>query len=224
MEDSVLREHRLPRTLKGSSALAEAFYGAGHNSPGYVYSSAPTSLGMPSNAIRTGIASDVIAHTLCPCALGTLLVATSNKGICAVYIGDNGGDLRAALKAQFPRARLEEAAPKLTEIIEAVASLIESPDRTVKLPLDIRGTAFQRQVWEALQHIPAGSTISYAQLAAKIGAPKAARAVAGACAANQIAVAIPCHRVVRGDGSISGYRWGVERKQALLDAEARRKP
>lgn len=154
------------------------------------------------------------------CALGALLVARSERGLCAILLGDDTAALVGELQARFPQAeRVDDAAGG--GLLAQVAEFVEAPRRGLDLPLDLRGTAFQQRVWQVLREIPAGSTLSYAELAARIGAPSAVRAVAGACAANVLAVAIPCHRVLRSDGGLSGYRWGVARKRALLEREAR---
>lgn len=154
------------------------------------------------------------------CSLGTILVARSEKGVCAILLGDDSDALARNLQDRFPRARLIGGDAEFRDLVAKVVGLMEAPGLGLDLPLDLRGTAFQRRVWRALREIPAGKTASYADVADRIGAPKAARAVAQACAANAIAVAIPCHRVVRNDGTLSGYRWGVERKSALLQRES----
>src|SRR5690348_1951995 len=160
--------------------------------------------------------AEVIRHTIVQSSLGLVLVAASARGACAILFGDDAASLTRDLRERFPAAMLEEDARGLAAIATQISVLIESPATASGLPLDARGTPFQRRVWLALREIEAGRTASYAQIAARIGAPKAARAVAQACAANPLAVAIPCHRVVRGDGALSGYRWGVQRKRALL--------
>jgi AraC family transcriptional regulator of adaptative response/methylated-DNA-[protein]-cysteine methyltransferase len=154
------------------------------------------------------------------CSLGTILVARSEKGVCAILLGDDSDALARDLQDRFPRARLIGGDADFEDVVAKVVDFVEAPRLGLDLPLDLRGTAFQRRVWQALRAIPAGKTVSYTDIASRIGAPKAARAVAQACAANAIAVAIPCHRVVRNDGTLSGYRWGVERKSALLQREA----
>ena len=159
---------------------------------------------------------EVIRHAVGKCSLGLVLAAFSEAGVRAIFLGDDRESLTAELQRRFPKARLTRGDDHLAEIIACV----ENPKLKLALPLDLRGTAFQQRVWQALREIPAGSTRSYAQVAEKIGSPKSVRAVAGACAANAIAVAIPCHRVVRSDGNLSGYRWGVERKRRLLEREA----
>lgn len=154
------------------------------------------------------------------CALGALLVAQSERGLCAILLGDEAAALAGELQARFPRSELRDDAAGMAPLLAQVAAFVEAPQRGLELPLDLRGSAFQQRVWQALREIPPGSTLSYGELAARIGAPKAVRAVAGACAANALAVAIPCHRVLRSDGGLSGYRWGVARKRALLEREA----
>jgi AraC family transcriptional regulator of adaptative response/methylated-DNA-[protein]-cysteine methyltransferase len=153
------------------------------------------------------------------CSLGAILVAATARGVCAILLGDDPEELVHDLERRFPRAHLIGADPGFEQRVAEVVGLVESPRAPVELPLDVRGTAFQQRVWQALRDIPAGTTASYAEIASAIGAPRAVRAVAKACAANALAVAIPCHRVVRTDGDLSGYRWGVERKRALLDRE-----
>jgi len=153
------------------------------------------------------------------CSLGSILVAISERGVCAIALADNPKSLMRDLQDKFPQAELIVADPDFEQLIAKVVAFIEAPALGLDLPLDVRGTAFQQRVWQALREIPAGATVSYSEIARRIGAPKAVRAVAGACAANILAVAIPCHRGVRTDGSLSGYRWGVERKAELLRRE-----
>jgi AraC family transcriptional regulator of adaptative response/methylated-DNA-[protein]-cysteine methyltransferase len=161
-----------------------------------------------------------IEFAITPSSLGLVLVARSERGLCAVLFGDEPAGLRRDLQARFPRAETTESPEALGDLADAVVAYIESPKRGLDVPLDVRGTDFQRTVWQALQEIPAGSTASYSDIAARIGQPTAMRAVAQACGANALAVVIPCHRVVTVDGKVTGYRWGVERKRALLDREA----
>jgi len=153
-------------------------------------------------------------------SLGSILIAKSDRGVCAILLGDDAKTLARELQGRFPQSRLIGDDAGLADLLAQVAVFVEAPARGLDLPLDPQGTAFQQRVWQALREIPAGETASYADIAGRIGSPNAARAVAQACAANPVAVAIPCHRVVRNDGSLSGYRWGVERKRALLDREA----
>ena len=155
------------------------------------------------------------------CSLGAILVAQSGRGVCAILLGDDPDALVRDLQDRFPRANLIGADPAYEQRVATVIGFVEAPAIGLDLPLDVRGTAFQQRVWQALREIPAGATVSYSEIARRVGSPRAVRAVAGACAANMLAVAIPCHRVVRNDGGLSGYRWGVERKRALLDREAK---
>ncbi|WP_404364117.1 methylated-DNA--[protein]-cysteine S-methyltransferase [Marinobacter sp.] len=155
------------------------------------------------------------------CSLGVVLVASTRQGICSILLGDDPAALMQELKGHFRTTNVISGGPGLERQVAAVVDLVEAPCTASALPLDIRGTPFQQQVWKALRTIPAGQTVSYTELAHRIGSPSAFRAVAGACAANPLAVAVPCHRVVRKDGGLSGYRWGVVRKQALLEREKR---
>ncbi len=169
---------------------------------------------------RAGGANTEIHFAVGECSLGSILVAQSRKGVCAILIGDDPDALARDLQDRFRNARLIGGDAGFDELVAKVVGFVEAPRLGLDLPLDVRGTAFQQRVWQALRAIPAGSTVSYEEIARRIGSPKAVRAVASACAANAIAVAIPCHRVVRNDGALSGYRWGVERKRALLARES----
>jgi AraC family transcriptional regulator, regulatory protein of adaptative response / methylated-DNA-[protein]-cysteine methyltransferase len=164
---------------------------------------------------------EILRFSTADCSLGVVLVAMSAAGICSIILGDGATGLPQILQARFPHARLIQAGTEGAEWLVKILRRIENPTLPSDLPLDVRGTGFQKRVWSALCEIPSGTTLSYAQVAAKIGCPKAVRAIAGACAANHIAVIIPCHRVIRSDGKLSGYRWGAERKRALLEREAR---
>src|SRR5450830_355153 len=214
------RGERLKAGLLGKGNVTDTLYAAGFNSSGRFYAATPGLLGMTPGAFRAGGSGAVIRFALAACSLGAILVASTDKGICAILIDDDPEVLLRDLQDRFPRAELRGAEADYEQTVAQVIGLVEAPQIGLDLPLDVRGTAFQQRVWQALREIPAGSTVSYAELARRIGAPKGARAVAGACAANALAVAIPCHRVVRNDGALSGYRWGVERKQLLLDREA----
>ena len=154
------------------------------------------------------------------CSLGSILVAKSGRGVCAILLGDDPDALARDLQDRFPRATLIQGDAEFEQVLSKVVGFVETPALGLDLPLDVRGTSFQQRVWRVLREMPAGSTVSYSDLAGRIGAPRSVRAVAGACAANPLAVAIPCHRVVRKDGSMAGYRWGFRRKRALLDREA----
>jgi AraC family transcriptional regulator of adaptative response/methylated-DNA-[protein]-cysteine methyltransferase len=175
---------------------------------------------MTPSSYRAGGADSEIRFAIGECSLGAILVAQSERGVCAILLGDDPDALARDLQDRFPKARLIAGDCAYEELVARVVGLIETPAIGLELPLDVRGTAFQQRVWRALCDIPAGSTVSYSEVARRIGSPAAVRAVAGACAANMLAVAIPCHRVVRHDGELSGYRWGVERKRKLLEREA----
>lgn len=200
--------------------VTDAIFGAGYNSNSRFYEESNKVLGMTPTRYRTGGADAEIRFAIGECSLGSILVAQSDRGICAIFLGDDTGKLARDLQDRFPRASLIGGDSDFEQLVTKVVGLIEAPDIGLDLPLDIRGTAFQQRVWQALREIPVGETASYADIAEHIGSPKAVRAVAQACATNALAVAIPCHRVVRNDGALSGYRWGVERKRALLEKEA----
>lgn len=213
------RNKRARNALSRSATVTQAIYDAGFNSNGRFYATSTQTLGMTPRIFRAGGAGTEIKYAAGTCSLGSILVAASDKGVCAIFLGDAPGPLLEALHGQFPRARIVGGDKDFEALTAKVIAFVETPGAGLDLPLDIRGTAFQHRVWDALRRIPAGTTASYAAIADAIGAPKSVRAVAGACAANRLAVAIPCHRVVRADGSLSGYRWGVERKRALLARE-----
>jgi AraC family transcriptional regulator of adaptative response/methylated-DNA-[protein]-cysteine methyltransferase len=215
------RARRVRAQLGESSSVTAAIYDAGYNSNGRFYAQSDRLLGMTPSAYRAGGAHTAIRFAVGECSLGSILVAASERGICAILMGDDPGALVCDLQDQFPRAQLIGADKSFEETVATVVGFVEAPASGLNLPLDIRGSAFQERVWQALREIPVGSTVSYGEIAARIGAPKAMRAVAQACAANKLAVAIPCHRVVRNDGDLSGYRWGVERKRLLLAREPR---
>ena len=217
------RNKRVRAELPTSDTVTAAIYDAGFNSNGRFYANASEVLGMAPTDFREGGAGQDIRFAIAECWLGLVLIAESEKGVCAILFGDDPEELRCDLQDQFPRARLIGSDKSFEELTAKVIAFVEAPGQGLDLPLDIRGTAFQHRVWDALRRIPVGSTASYAEIAEKIGAPKAVRAVARACATNRIAVAIPCHRVVRSDGGLSGYRGGVERKRALLAKEAKTK-
>ena len=206
--------------LRTAETVTEAIYDAGFNSSSRFYETAAARLGMTPTAVRRGGQGAVIRFAVGQASLGAVLVAATNKGVCAIMLGDDPDALARALQDRFPRAELIGGDEKFERTVAEVVGLVEAPGQRLDLPLDIRGTAFQQRVWEALCAIPAGKTATYAEIAEAVGRPTAVRAVAQACAANPLAVAIPCHRVVRTDGDLSGYRWGVERKRKLLDREA----
>ena len=214
------RANRVREGLGRSGTVTEAIYDAGFNSNGRFYANASEVLGMTPTDFRSGGAGQAIRYAIGTCSLGSVLVAASERGVCAILFGDEPESLEKELQVMFPRARLIGGDKAFEELTAKVLAFVEDPAKGLALPLDVRGTAFQHRVWEALRRIPVGSTASYSEIAEKIGAPQAVRAVARACATNRIAVAIPCHRVVRSDGGLSGYRGGVERKRALLAKEA----
>lgn len=200
--------------------MTDAIYAAGFNSNSRFYEQSNALLGMSPSDYRAGGANTMIRFAVGECSLGSILVASSDKGVCAILLGDDPDALVRQLQDRFARAQLVGGDTDFEQLVALVVGFVEAPGIGLNLPLDVRGTTFQQRVWQALREIPAGTTVSYSAVANKIGVPKAVRAVAGACAANMLAVAIPCHRVVKADGSLSGYRWGVERKQALIEREA----
>lgn len=216
------RMERMKTRLKAGDSVSRATFDAGYASSSRAYDHARARLGMtPADYRRGGTGVRIRSLTL-DTAAGVLLVAATDRGLCAVTLGDSAKALEAGLRQEFPRASVEPADAELRRWAGAVVARIEGATTQERLPLDVRGTAFQRQVWEALQRIPAGTTLTYGEIARAIGRPTAARAVGQACGSNRLAVVIPCHRAVRGDGDPGGYRWGVERKQALLERERRR--
>jgi len=215
------RSNRLRRQLRDGRAITTALYDAGFASSSRFYENAAATLGMRPSEYRSGAPGESIRFTVVRSYLGPVLVAATERGICTIEFGRSEDALKDGLRTRFPKAKLSGPDPGLRKAVAGVLSLLEEPrKRRPALPLDVEGTSFQRRVWQALSRIPAGSTVTYAKIAARVGRPKAARAVAQACAANPVAVAIPCHRVVRADGGPGGYRWGVERKKKLLEREA----
>lgn len=214
------RGERVRQELGRAGSVTAAIYQSGYNSNGRFYDESPQMLGMTPTIFRAGGANADIRFAIGECSLGSILVARSELGVCAILLGDDPDALARDLQDRFPKATLIGGDPEFEQLVARVVGFVEAPGLGLDLPLDVQGTAFQRRVWQALTDIPAGSTASYSEIAARIGSPKAVRAVAQACAANGLAVAIPCHRVVRNDGGLSGYRWGVERKRALLQREA----
>jgi AraC family transcriptional regulator of adaptative response/methylated-DNA-[protein]-cysteine methyltransferase len=218
------RARKLRSALTQGGSITDALYDAGFNSTGRFYEAATGLLGMKPADYRGGGHNNRIRFAVGDCSLGSILVAQSNRGICAILLGDDPDQLLQDLQRQFAHAEFIGGDGDFEQLIAQVVGFIETPAVGLDLPLDIRGTAFQERVWQALRAIPVGSTASYAQIATQIGAPSAYRAVAQACGANTLAVAIPCHRVVRSDGGLSGYRWGVERKRQLLEGERHAAP
>ncbi|HKP52917.1 MAG TPA: bifunctional DNA-binding transcriptional regulator/O6-methylguanine-DNA methyltransferase Ada [Chloroflexia bacterium] len=214
-----LRMGQLKARLKEGDNVTNAVYEAGYGSSSRLYETAPGQLGMTPTEYRRGGAQTRIAYTVVPCTLGTLMVAATEKGICSVSLGDAGDALQERLAREFPAAQISRDDAVLGDWVAAILRHIEGKEPQLDLPVDVRATIFQRRVWEALRSIPYGTTRSYAQVAQAIGDPKATRAVAQACATNPVALVVPCHRVVRSDGGIGGYRWGAWRKETLLRRE-----
>jgi AraC family transcriptional regulator of adaptative response/methylated-DNA-[protein]-cysteine methyltransferase len=215
-----LRLQRVQDQLSAGQPVTRAIYEAGFGSSSRFYDTEAQTLGMPPATYRTGGTGVVIHYAVVPSTYGQMLLASTERGLCAVAFGDSSPELVEQLQTRFSKATVTSDDPAFTEWFGHIAAALEHPAALSDLPLDIQGTAFQRRVWKALRDIPPGATISYGELAKRIGQPGSARAVAGACAANTLAVVIPCHRVVRENGDPGGYRWGVNRKQALLTAEA----
>lgn len=215
------RARRVTRALRRGCSVTEAIFDAGFNSSGRFYESAAELLGMTPRQYRAGGRDAEIRFAIGQCSLGSILVACSARGVCAILLGEDPDALARELQDGFPRAHLIGGDARFERLVARVVDHVENPALGLDLPLDVRGTVFQRRVWQALRAIPAGTTVSYGELAKRIGAPRSARAVARACAANTLAVAIPCHRVVSAGGGLSGYRWGVERKRELLRRETR---
>ena len=213
------RAKRLRVELKSGASVTEAIYGAGFNSSGRFYAQSSSLLGMKPGDFRRGGTGEAIRFALGQCSLGAILVAATEKGVCAIALGDEPEPLLRELEDRFPAAELIGGDKDFERLVATVIGAVEAPRLGLDLPLDLRGTAFQQRVWQALRKIPAGKTTTYSDVARRIGKPDAIRAVAAACAANQLALAIPCHRVVRRDGDLAGYRWGIARKRALLDRE-----
>jgi len=214
------RAKRLRAKLPRAGSVTEAFYDAGFNSSGRFYAAADGLLGMRPRAFRAGGVGTEIRFAVGQCSLGAILVAATAKGVCATALGDDAERLVRDLQDRFPRAQLIGGDKEFERLVAQVVGLVERPSTAATLPFDLRGTAFQQRVWQALRAIPSGATATYSEIAKRIGRPRAIRAVAQACAANPAAVAVPCHRVVRRDGGLGGYRWGIERKRALLAREA----
>jgi AraC family transcriptional regulator of adaptative response/methylated-DNA-[protein]-cysteine methyltransferase len=214
------RARRARAALEGGRSVTDAIYEAGFASSGRFYEASDRMLGMTPTQYRAGGATTEIRFAVGSCSLGFALVAQTARGVCAILLGASPAALRAELGRRFPRARLVAGDREFEAVVARVVACVETPRLGLDLPLDVRGTAFQQRVWRALREIPAGTTATYGEIARRIGAPRAVRAVAGACGANPVAVAIPCHRVVREDGGLGGYRWGLPRKRALLSRES----
>lgn len=214
-----VQARRVSSALAGSASVTQAIYEAGFSSSGRFYEDAGANLGMAPSSFRQGGVGEKIRHTIEPCTLGMMLVAATQRGVCAIEFADTEDALLTSLQARFPKAELQAGDAQFKQWVARILRHLDQPSRPLDLPLDVRGTAFQRRVWQALQEIPCGQTVSYTELAQRLGQPMAVRAVASACASNQIAVLIPCHRVVRRGGALAGYRWGLARKAELLRRE-----
>lgn len=215
-----LRLQRAGRALHNGADVTTAIYAAGYNAASRFYAQARAGLGMAPRAWRAGGAGETIHYAVQPCSLGQALVAATARGVCMIAFADSAAQAAEELRQRFPRAELRPADGELADRIAQVVAYVDAPQGGLDLPLDVRGTAFQQRVWKALRAIPPGRTATYSEVAQAIGAPRAVRAVASACADNPVAVAVPCHRVIRGDGSLAGYRWGLARKRELLAREA----
>ncbi len=215
------RQGQVRENLRSAKRVTDAAFDAGFNSSGRFYATSTKVLGMTPKAYRNGGVGADICFAVGACSLGAILVAASAKGITAIWLGDDPDSLVRDLQKRFAKANLIGGDRAFERLVAKVIAFVETPRANFDLPLDVKGTAFQHRVWMALRDVPTGSTVSYAELASRIDEPKAVRAVAGACAANSVAIVIPCHRVVRTDGALSGYRWGVARKRRLLDREAK---
>ncbi len=219
---AALRAGRLRAALPEAASVTQAIYDAGYGSGRQFYAAAQDTLGMKPGAYRDGGRDAAIRVAVTACSLGALLVAATERGLCAVRLGDDADALLAGFQARFRNATVCTDDAAFAALVAQVAALVERPDAPAELPLDIRGTAFQQRVWDALRAIPPGRTLTYSQIAAQIGAPAAVRAVGTACGANPVAIAVPCHRAVRSDGSLAGYAWGLARKAELLRREGAR--
>lgn len=213
------RSERVRSQLKNGASITKVVYDAGYGSSARFYDTAGHALGMKPGQYRSGGRNLQIRYAVAPCSLGLVLAGATSKGLCAIFLGDDATSLQRDLRERFPNAALIEGDREFAKLLAKVAASIETPRKAASLPIDIIGTAFQQQVWAALRDIAPGETATYAQIARRIGKPKAVRAVGTACGANPIAVAVPCHRVVGSDGKLTGYRWGLDRKRALLDRE-----
>lgn len=216
------RANRTREALRGSASVTEAMHSAGYNSTGRFYASSTELLGMLPATYRDGGKGEIIEFAVCSCSFGFILVAATGKGVCAILLGDEPETLVGDLCRRFSKASLRPGASTFEKSVSAAVEFVEQPETRFPLPLDVRGTLFQQRVWKALRGVKPGEHITYTALAERLGAPRSVRAVASACAANPAAVAIPCHRVVRADGSLAGYRWGLERKRTLLARERER--
>jgi len=214
------RLERFKKLLREGTGITDALYACGYGSPSRIYEKTNSQLGMTPASYRKGGAGMKITYTVVPSSLGKVLVAGTERGISAVYLGDNERLLVSALQNEYPRAQISRVATANNDWLKEILSRVEGHPPSVDLPLDVQATAFQRRVWQELQKIPRGATRTYAQVAKALGKPNCVRAVARACATNPTSVVVPCHRVIRTDGALAGYRWGLQRKEKLLEREA----
>ena len=216
---STIRSDKLRSGLAANSSVTDAIYNSGYNSVGHFYQKADDILGMQPNTYKRGGKNMIIYFAIGECSLGNILVAQSTKGICAIFLGDDPDILIRDLQNKFSAAELIGGDSRFEQVVAQVIGHVENPYKELTLPLDIQGTAFQQQVWDILRQIPPGTTVTYTDIAERMGSPKSVRAVANACGSNSLAVAIPCHRVIRTSGELAGYRWGIKRKRILINRE-----
>lgn len=216
------RDGRVREALRTSGSVTDAIYEAGFESSGRFYEGSGSRLGMTPSEFKEGGKGTEIQFAIGRCSLGSVLVGQTKRGVCVIAMDDDVAELERELARRFPKAQLVRGDAKFERTVNAVVRAIEAPATEWKLPLDVQGTVFQQRVWQALRQIPPGTTKTYTEIAQMLGMPQAVRAVAQACGANPVAVAVPCHRVIRGDGSLAGYRWGIERKRKLLDRESQK--
>jgi AraC family transcriptional regulator of adaptative response/methylated-DNA-[protein]-cysteine methyltransferase len=214
------RLEKFKKLLREGAEITDALYSCGYGSPSRIYENANSHLGMTPASYRKGGAGMKIAYTVGSSSLGKVLVAGTDRGISAVYLGDDERSLASALQKEYPRAQIQRSANSNQDWLKEILSRVEGHPPSVDLPLDVQATAFQRRVWQELQKIPRGTTRTYTQVAHALGKPKSVRAVARACATNPASIVVPCHRVIRADGVLAGYRWGLQRKQKLLQRES----
>jgi len=216
------RARRFRTHLLEENSVTEAIYSAGFSSSSGAYDKGRDQLAMQPRQYKNGGAGILIRYGVTSCSLGQVIVAATERGICAILFGDEDNSLRHQVQEQFPKATLVQAGPDFQQLLAEVVRVVDTPDSNCHLPLDIQGTAFQQRVWSILREIKPGETLTYSEVAMRMGTPRAVRAVAGACGANKLAVAIPCHRVIGKNGSLTGYRWGLERKEQLLKKEKKK--
>lgn len=215
-----VRLNRFKKMLREGSGIADALYACGYGSPSRVYEKTHSHLGMTPASYRKGAAGMQIGYALANTSLGKVLVASTDRGVSAVYLGETEKTLVEALHKEYPRAEIERSVSGNDRWLGEIVRRVEGSAPSLELPLDVQATAFQRRVWQELQKIPRGTTRTYTQVAKALGKPRSVRAVARACATNPVSIVVPCHRVIRTDGTLAGYRWGLQRKQKLLEREA----